>query len=291
MNAQPTIVNTALGPVEVAECGEGPAVLALHGTMGGWNQSMSLVRTIGAPGFRYLALSRPGYLGTPLQVGKSPATQADLCAALLDALGIADAGVIGLSGGGPIALQFAQRHSSRTWGLLLVSTCAGKTMTPTPPAVFALAAHLSRWSWLSKKLQARMANNLHGPATQLINNTEVLDRTLAHSEVGPLLTEFVLGMFERMYQRVDGTYNDIEIMRTTDHALAQITAPTLVVHGTADQMLSYADNAKVFAARIPNAQLLTIEGGEHGAIFSHRDQIRTAVDAFLNHNAPGDACA
>jgi len=40
---------------------------------------------------RVIAVSRPGYLGTPLADGETPEAQADLYAALLDTLGIARA--------------------------------------------------------------------------------------------------------------------------------------------------------------------------------------------------------
>lgn len=89
--AAPTIINTRLGKIEYAEYGNGPAIIALHGAMGGYDQSLILARTIGESGYRYLAVSRPGYLGTPLSSGKTPEQQADLCAALLDILGIPDA--------------------------------------------------------------------------------------------------------------------------------------------------------------------------------------------------------
>lgn len=291
MSTGERIVNTALGPVEVAESGTGPAVLSLHGTLGGWDQSMTLVRTIGVAGFRYIAVSRPGYLGTPLELGRSCQAQADLCAALLDALGISEAGVIGLSGGGPTALQLALRHPARTWGLVLVSTCAGRTITPAPPLVFRLTSQLSRWSWLARKLKEMAARNLGNGSPFLITDPGVCARILSEPETGQLLAGFLLDTVDRMYQRVDGTYNDIEVMRTTDHALERIAAPTLVVHGTADQMLGYDDNARTFEARIPGAELLTIEGGEHGAVFTHRDRIRAAVGAFLHAHASSPASA
>jgi pimeloyl-ACP methyl ester carboxylesterase len=74
----PRVVHTRRGPVEYAEVGAGPAVLCLHGAMGGYDQSLLLARSAGAPGFRYLAVSRPGYLGTPLSRGRTPEEQADL---------------------------------------------------------------------------------------------------------------------------------------------------------------------------------------------------------------------
>ncbi len=57
-------------------------VLSVHGTPGGYDQRL------GMDGFRILAPSRPGYLRTPIDAGRTPREQADVYAALLDALSI-----------------------------------------------------------------------------------------------------------------------------------------------------------------------------------------------------------
>src|SRR5512135_3506993 len=98
--AMPGIVQTRVGPIECAAFGEGPVVMCLHGAMGAYDQSLILARTIGSDGYRYIAVSRPGYLGSPLSAGRSAQEQADACAALLDALAVTDAGVMAVSGGG-----------------------------------------------------------------------------------------------------------------------------------------------------------------------------------------------
>ena len=128
----PKTAQTALGVVEYVEIGDGPVVVAIHGAMGGYDKSLILAQTIGNAGYRYLAVTRPGYLGTPLSSGKSSEQQGDLIAALLDALNIDKAGVMAVSGGGPSALQFALRHPDRCAGLILASTCAGKIDSPIP---------------------------------------------------------------------------------------------------------------------------------------------------------------
>src|SRR3974390_1251148 len=94
----PRIVPTPAGPVEYAEFGSGPAVLAIHGAMGGYDQSTILAQTVGPPGYRYVAISRPGYLGTPLSCGRTPEEQADLCARLLDQLRVEQTAVLAISG-------------------------------------------------------------------------------------------------------------------------------------------------------------------------------------------------
>jgi predicted dithiol-disulfide oxidoreductase (DUF899 family) len=55
----PVTIRTARGEVEYAVTGAGPTVLALHGAMGGWDQSMLLARTVAPTSFRAVARSRP----------------------------------------------------------------------------------------------------------------------------------------------------------------------------------------------------------------------------------------
>ena len=72
------IVQTARGPVEFAEIGKGRAVLVSHGTPGGYDGELAVLRLTHAQdkGFRYIVPSRPGYLRTPIDVGRTPQEQA-----------------------------------------------------------------------------------------------------------------------------------------------------------------------------------------------------------------------
>ena len=150
----PTIVKTRCGDIEYAEFGSGPAVLCLHGAMGGYDQSLTLARTVCAPAFRFLAVSRPGYLGTPLSSGKTAEEQADLCAALLDELKIEHVAAIAVSGGGPCALQFALRHPERCRGLVLVSTC-GDTIDEKIPLRFHMMKGMVHFPKVVEKMRRK----------------------------------------------------------------------------------------------------------------------------------------
>src|SRR5215471_2498451 len=112
------------GPIEYGERGEGPPVLVVHGAGGGFDQGLELGDGLARAGFRVIAPSRFGYLGTPLPADASAQAQADAHACLLDALEIPNAAIFGVSAGGPSALQFALRYPERTNELVLLVPAA-----------------------------------------------------------------------------------------------------------------------------------------------------------------------
>lgn len=87
------IADTRCGPIEFAAMGSGPAVLLVHGAGGGFDQLLDLAEQLASVGFRAIAMSRFGYLGTPLPADASPEAQADAHACLLDALGVERAAI------------------------------------------------------------------------------------------------------------------------------------------------------------------------------------------------------
>ena len=126
------VADTARGPVEWASDGPGgpnvvrdgdaPVVMVLHGGVGGWDQGMALGEDWRInESFTLLAPSRAGYLRTPLTTCATPAETADALVALLDVFGVSRAAVIGISGGGPTALQVAIRHPDRVSALVMVA--------------------------------------------------------------------------------------------------------------------------------------------------------------------------
>ena len=279
-NIPPQLTQTALGQAEYVELGKGPAIVTLHGAMGGYDQSLILAQTIGHPSYHYIALTRPGYLGTPLSSGASPAAQGDLIAALLDTLGIAQAGIIAVSGGGPAALQFGLRHPERCQGLVLVSTTANKVDTDIPFS-FNVMKFLARWPWFVKRFQQRAEQDLAAVAGRSIQDPEILKRTINDTQVWPLFSTMLLSTYHRMGERIIGTENDIHISRTATYPLEDLQKPVLVVHGTQDRLVQFDQNAKLYQRRLPQVELLAVEGGEHVAIFSHRNIVREKVTAFM----------
>jgi 2-hydroxy-6-oxonona-2,4-dienedioate hydrolase len=92
----------------------------IHGAGGGFDQGLELAQPLIDAGFRVIAVSRFGYLRTPMPAVASPEAQADAHACLLEALKIERTAVIGGSADAPSAMQLCLRHPERCSALVLL---------------------------------------------------------------------------------------------------------------------------------------------------------------------------
>lgn len=60
-----------------------------------------------------------------------------------------------------------------------------------------------------------------------------------------------------------------------------ITVPTLIVHGTADNILPIDKTGRKFAALLPDATYAEIEGAPHGLLWTHADEVNEHLLGFL----------
>ncbi|SKA31043.1 Pimeloyl-ACP methyl ester carboxylesterase [Enhydrobacter aerosaccus] len=280
----PVQVDTSRGAIECAIAGFGSVIVALHGGMGGYDQSWLLAKALSAnlDSHRVVAVSRPGYLGTDLDRGRSPDEQADLICALLDALDVTDATLVAVSAGGPSALQFAARHPRRCRSLVLVSTCTERL--ETPPEIFKrlrAMETLARVPGLAALLRWRTTSKPDRAASRSIRDPEVRARTLGHPEAGPLLQALQSGVFERLRDRLPGTINDIQQLASLrDLPTAPISLPVLIVHGEADAVVPFR-HADGLLRRVPEAELLAIPHGEHVSLLTHLELVRERAARYL----------
>lgn len=288
----PVQIPTSRGTIQCAVVGEGPAIVALHGGMGGYDQSWLLAKALLADlhGHRVVAVSRPGYLDSPLELGRTPEDQAHVVAALLDALSIPDAAIVAVSAGGPSALQFAALHPSRCRSLILVSACTGPLQTP--PEILKrmrMMAILARLPGLPALLRWQATRKPDRPASRSIRDPDLRTRTLGHAEAGPLLRALQSSVFERMRERLPGTLNDVrQFAELSQLPNLPISSPTLIVHGAADTVVPFA-HAEAVRQRVPDAELLTIPAGEHVSLFTHLDMVRAKAGKYLPPGmCPGD---
>jgi pimeloyl-ACP methyl ester carboxylesterase len=195
-------------------------------------------------------------------------------ASFLESIGIASAIVIGVSGGGPAAIQFAYRHRDKCAGLILLSAVTKRL--PTPEASHSILLRLADLAgWL-----------MQGPIRR--NPALFTGRLLLPSEIEMLNDDAKRASFLRFLStsvpfsvRQAGLLNDSAQMRSIPEPVAQgIDCPTLIVHGTADKIVPYA-HATAAAVAIPGARLLSIQGAGHFAALFHADEVREAIREFL----------
>ena len=282
---QPVLTALGSGPIEHTDVGKGRALLALHGGLGGYDQSWLLARGLLSElsGFRILALSRPGYLGSPQALGSTPNKQADSYAALLDALGIERTIVAAVSAGGPSAIAFARRHPDRCESLILVSAATGRLETATH-----YRRRLRQLNWMAfvpGLLPLLARRRMSDPASMLgrtIPDEALRQRTLEHPAAGPLVMAVQARLFTHLSCRIYGTVNDtscLENMAVPDYR--QIAAPILVIHGDADPTVP-VDHARRVLDAVPAAAGLILPGAGHLALFTHLGPVRDKVASFLH---------
>jgi non-heme chloroperoxidase len=63
--------------------------------------------------------------------------------------------------------------------------------------------------------------------------------------------------------------------------IAKIDIPALILHGTADRILPIDNTARLFAKALPSADYVEIEGGPHGLLWTHAEEVNAALLAFL----------
>ena len=279
LRAQSEVVDTACGRMEYASVGDGPRLLFAHGAMGGYDHSLLVARLI--RGFQVIAPSRPGHLRTPLATGRTPAEQADAYAALLDALHIPQIAMIGGSGGGPSALQFALRHPDRCWALVMV--CA--VCLPPPASImrrYRFWAALMRsdflmWAFTHLTFDTLLAFDSIAPAVR------------ARLERDDGVMDIVRGLLliHLSESRRAGLVNDLAQAKTALPicGLERLTQPTLIIHGAADLIAPFP-NAEYLARAIPGATLLAVEGAGHLCIATHREITIPPLEEFLRRHAP-----
>ncbi len=275
------LMATRCGPIEYQEAGTGVPLLVVHGSGGGHDQGMAFEGALAQRGIRVIAVSRFGYLLTPMPADASPAAQADAHVCLLDALGIGQAAVLGGSAGGPSAMQMAIRHPDRVSALVLVVPLAYK-----PGALADSAPPLAPWV---ENLMMRMIGSdflfwagLHVARDALVKTVLATspEQVAAASPQERARVNAMLDNILPVSVRAAGLRSDSVLGKSLGpYALASIRAPTLVISTRDDGYGTYA-SAQYTASQIAGAKFIGFDEGGHTWV-GHDDTVRAEIVKLL----------
>ena len=275
------VIATRCGPIEYQEVGSGIPLLAVHGSGGGYDQGLAFAGELGKRGMRVIAMSRFGYLRTPMPVDASAAAQADAHVCLLDALGIRQAGVLGGSAGAPSALQMAIRHPDRVLALVLLVPLAYKppaqpdSAPPLPPWIESLMLRVigsDSLFWCALRMVPdQLIKFVLATPPELLARATPLERTRVNNMLNNILPVSVRAQGLR-YDTAAGKH-------LTPAPLGSIRAPTLVISARDDRYGTFA-SARYTAAGIVGARFVGFEEGGHTWI-GHNDEVMAEVVNLL----------
>ncbi len=73
----------------------------------------------------------------------------------------------------------------------------------------------------------------------------------------------------------------IEDFRSDVEAVRAAGKPTLILHGTKDNILPIDATARRFHQAVPEADYVEVEGAPHGQLWTHADEVNAALKTFL----------
>ncbi len=279
------VVETRQGRVEYfltdEENKEKPVIMCSHGGMGGVDQSRLILDWINIDKYRLLCVSRPGYLLTPVESGKSIEEQANLFAGLLDSLDIKKACMISVSAGGPSAYTFAIKYPERLWGLIAIDSVSGfydmpETVGPIGAIFFTSNFGQKLLKVVGNKKPEWFANEIFKAEAYFTKNQlkKHIDYVLSNEEPKRFMRAFMNSM-NPYNLRQTGTENDMKLFRQLTHLeVEKIKVPTLIIHGTHDADVKFYDGVYAYE-NIKDAKRYWIEEGSHLGFWLHKDAKNT----------------
>jgi non-heme chloroperoxidase len=254
--------------------GKGPVVTFSHGwplNSDAWDGQMFF---LAQNGFRVVAHDRRGH-GRSSQPfsGNDMDGYADDLAAVIEALDLKDAVLVGHSTGGGEVVRYIARHGKERVAKVVLIAAVPPIMLKTPanPEGLPMEVFDNLRSGLTKdrsQFYKDLAIPFYGanrPGTKVSQGT---------------LDQFWLWS---MQAGLKNAYESIKAFSETDFTedLKKIDVPTLVMHGDDDQIVPVKDSAVKSARLIRGAKEIYYPGAGHGLTATHQDQVNADLLAFL----------
>jgi pimeloyl-ACP methyl ester carboxylesterase len=266
-----TLVPVATGiRLNVSQMGTGEPLLLIMGVSG----SLGLWEPVTSPlaeRHRVIAFDNRGLGGS--ERGDGPITIASMAAdasALIDALEVGRAHVLGWSLGSAVAQELALAHPDRVGGLILYGTWG--RLDGFQRAMFTALRH----PWQTGDTEVALAALGLGFSPELLNSPEF-----------EAMREQSRPLFPKTEAQIRATVEqfDAAFQHDTLDRLSGISAPTLVITGEQD-LFTTPRHCRAIAERIPRAryELLTGPGSSHGLMIERSQEFVTLVLEFLQNH-------
>jgi non-heme chloroperoxidase len=254
--------------------GQGPVVTFSHGwplSSDAWDGQMLF---LAQHGFRVVAHDRRGH-GRSSQASDRNDMDgyADDLAAVIEALNLNDATLVGHSTGGGEVARYIGRHGTKR-------VAAAVLIAAVPPLLLKTDAN-------PEGLQMEVFDKLR---SDLFNDRSQFYKDLAMQFYGANRPDAKVsqGILEQfwlwsMQAGLKNAYESIKAFSETDFTedLKKFDVPTLVLHGEDDQIVPVKDSAKKSARLIKGAKEIYYPGAPHGLTATLQDKVNAALLEFL----------
>jgi pimeloyl-ACP methyl ester carboxylesterase len=197
---------------------------------------------------------------------------ADDVAALLCALRIDGAHILGASFGGFVAQEFALAYPQMTRSLILCCTSFGGPHHIPPPLTTLQA--IASTKGLNTEERVRENLLLAFSPGYLEENTEEVKKVIEMRAANPVPEHAYLHQLQAA------------MVFNTEERVPDISTPTLVITGDADIIVPF-DNSRNLASRIHGASLVIIEGGSHTFFIERAAEFNHTVSEFIESHTEG----
>ena len=254
--------------------GKGPVVTLSHGwplSSDAWDgQMLFLVQN----GFRVVAHDRRGHgRSSQASSGNDMDGYADDLAAVIEALDLKDAMLVGHStGGGEVARYIGRHGMKRVAKAVLIAA--------VPPIMLKSAANPEG---LPMEVFDNMRSSMMKDRSQFYK--DLATQFYGANRPGAKVSQGILDQFWlwSMQAGLKNAYESIKAFSETDFTedLKKIDVPTLVMHGEDDQIVPVKDSAVKTARLIRGAKEIYYPGAPHGLTATLQDQVNADLLAFL----------
>ena len=273
-------------PIELyyEDHGTGPAVVLLHGWPVDSRSWEPQLHPLLAEGYRVITYDRRGFgRSSRPTTGYDFNTLADDLDAVLTLLDLHDTTLVGFSlGTGEMARYIGTRGTERLSSCVFIESLAPSFVksdqNPRGVDEAAVAAVQQailddRPAWLTGLLADFL--NLDEYRGARVSDEVVRNLWNAGAEASPYATWACVADW------LDDYSEDIK----------RIDIPTLILHGTADRILSIEGQGRRLHDALLDSHLVEIDGGPHVMCVTHTDEVNEALFAFLKQPVPAGADA